>query len=107
MLGGVLASWLGHAVEWAADGRGARERWSQHPGGFDWLVTDHDLPGLSGLELVEWLRRANFAGSIIVHASGLTLEQAESYHRFGVAAIVRKGAHPDTLLDAVAAPRRS
>jgi CheY-like chemotaxis protein len=59
----------GHRVTCAADGREAFERFAAQPGGFDLIVTDHQMPYLTGLELAGYLRAADYAGSIVVLTS--------------------------------------
>ena len=48
----------GHWVEQVGDGAKAWDRLSADIDSFDVLVTDHQMPGLTGLELVERLRSA-------------------------------------------------
>jgi CheY-like chemotaxis protein len=93
----------GHWVEQVEDGAKAWDRLSTDIDGFDVLVTDHEMPGLTGLELVERLRAANFQGRIVVHSSGLTPEQTERYRALGAAQFVPKASTADALLRAVIA----
>jgi CheY-like chemotaxis protein len=106
MLGDVMLCLLakaGHWVEHVNDGLRAWDRISQDLANFDVVVTDHQMPGLTGLELVELLRDANYSGRIVVHSSFLKHEQVEAYRRLGVASVVQKAARPETLLTAVEA----
>src|SRR5581483_4752540 len=66
-----LLARAGHWVEQVEDGAKAWERLSSDIEAFDVLVTDHQMPGLTGLELVERLRAAKFTGRIVVHSSGV------------------------------------
>ena len=50
--------------EHVRDGLEAWDRLSADIGHFDVLVTDHEMPGLKGGELVELARQAGFAGRI-------------------------------------------
>ncbi len=94
----------GHVVEHVGDGLEAWDRISKDIGYFDVLVTDHQMPGLTGLELVELLRQANYSGRIIVHTSGIEPEQRERYQVFGVESIILKSSSARHLLCAVQAP---
>ena len=53
----ILSIWLqrnGHEVCEACNGLEAKERFSEHS--FDFVVSDVNMPEMSGIELVEWLR---------------------------------------------------
>lgn len=80
----------GHQVELVADGKEAFARITSDLGYFDMLVTDHEMPTLSGLELVEKLRGTKFAGKIIVHSSELRLRDAAAYRALAVNHIFTK-----------------
>jgi CheY-like chemotaxis protein len=93
----------GHWVEQVEDGAKAWDRLSADLGGFDVLVTDHQMPGLTGLELAERLRAAKFPGRIVVHTSGVTADQAARYRALGATQFVPKACKADELLRAVTA----
>lgn len=93
----------GHWVEHVDDGLSAWGRISADIRNFDVIVTDHQMPGLTGLEFVELLRQANYSGRIVVHSSVLATEEIEAYRSFGVKSIVMKAARADELLSAVEA----
>lgn len=98
-----LFSRAGHWVEHVESGLDAWEKISADVSNYDVVLTDHQMPGLTGLELVELLRQANFSGRIVVHTSALTAAESDRYRAFGVAEIVIKSAQTDRLLNAVAA----
>lgn len=103
-LGGILVQMFkraGHSAEHVPNGVDAWDRLSRAIGDFDVVVTDHEMPGLNGLELVELLREARFGGRIVLYTSGVTPCEIESYRRFGVAAVVLKAPQPTALLQAV------
>lgn len=93
----------GHWVEQVEDGAKAWDRLSADIDSFDVVVTDHQMPGLTGLELVERLRSAKFSGRIVVHSSGVTPEQAARYRALGATQFVPKASTADELLRAVVA----
>ncbi len=101
-----LFSKAGHWVEHVEDGLQAWDRISRALDSFDVVVTDHQMPGLKGLELVELLRQANYPGRIIVHTSALTSDEIERYRGFGVESIVVKASRADELLSTVEASAR-
>lgn len=89
----------GHEVDVAGDGRHAFERVTA--GAYDVVVTDHQMPNMNGLDLVMTLRSSGFPGKIVVHASPLGGQLAESYRVLRVDRIVQKPSKLDAFLDAV------
>ena len=92
----------GYWVEQVEDGAKAWARLSSGVDHFDVIVTDHHMPGLTGLQLVDRLHAAGFRGRIVVHSSGLTAPLAAGYRALGVSHFVAKAATADALLRAVA-----
>ncbi len=80
----------GHRAEHVGDGLEAWDRLSPALGHFDVVITDHDMPGLNGLELVELLRQAAYRGRVVVHSATVSPRLAQKYRAFGVDAIVAK-----------------
>ena len=106
MLGNMLLclfSQAGHWVEHVGNGLDAWERISADASNFDVVLTDHQMPGLTGLELVELLSQAKFPGRIVVHTSALNSAELERYRALGVSEVVIKSARADQLLAAVSA----
>lgn len=93
MLGEAVA-WLfakaGHHAEYVRDGLLAWDRLSGDLAYFDVVVTDHEMPGLNGLELVDLLRQAGYRGRIVVHSAMVSPKLEQSYHAFRVDAILSK-----------------
>lgn len=101
MLGEVMLSVFasaGHWVEHVEDGQRAWERLAGGISDFDVVITDHEMPRMNGLTLVQQLRQADFRGRIIVHSSAVGPEEAARYHALGITKIVQKGSRPDALL---------
>lgn len=96
-----LFSSAGYYVEHVRDGLDAWHRLSDDLAFFHALVTDHVMPGLTGLELVEIAREANYGGRIVVHSSSLTDLELVRYRRFGVSAFVQKSTRPEDLIRAL------
>ena len=46
---------------------------------FDVVITDNNMPRMSGLELVRRLREENFSGKIVVLSAFLTEENRKAY----------------------------
>jgi CheY-like chemotaxis protein len=104
MMGRILVRLLreaGHLVELAPDGQAAWEKLLGNFGTIDLLITDHDMPELTGLELVQQLRGAGFPGRIIVHANALSDATLADYGELAVDRLVPKASGKDELLHAI------
>jgi len=92
----------GHEVECVFDGQAAWDRLSADPSAFDVLITDHQMPHLSGLGLVQKLRETAFAGRIIVESGNLTPELEEAFRALRVNRIVQKTTHLEFIIKLIA-----
>ena len=92
----------GHEVECVLDGQAAWDRLSVDPSAFDLLITDHQMPRLSGLGLVKKTRATVFSGRIIVESGNLTPEIEKAYLALRVDRIVGKTLHPDFIRELIA-----
>ncbi len=105
MVRDVLAAVLrrgGVRVATAEDGEGGLEQ--LRAGNFQVLVTDLNMPGMSGLELVQAAREAGFIGRVVV-VSGFTGEQPEEMvEAGGVDAVLLKPVQPADLLRSLRGP---
>ena len=91
----------GFAVERAADGREALDKITAQPGAFDLLLTDDDMPRLSGLDLVRELRALKFAGRIIVLSGVVNSEKERGYRQLGIRTILEKPFQVRDLIRAI------
>ncbi len=94
----MLLAGKGYEVEIVGDGFDAWNRISENPHYFHVLITDHRMPGFSGLELVEIVRQSEFFGRIVVYSGVLTPADIEAYRTFNVDEILPKATTSDNLL---------
>lgn len=87
----------GHTVECEVDGQLALSRIIADPTAFDLILTDHHMPNMNGLELVEHLRQIAYPGKIIVFSSELKPQVAEAYRALGVDLVLPKPIFPSEL----------
>ncbi len=92
----------GLTVETASDGLAAYQRICG--GGIDFLVTDHQMPLCTGLELLEMLERnldVVRPPVILCTAKGLELDSQHLQSRFALAAIMHKPFSPRRLSELI------
>lgn len=80
----------GHQVDIVDDGDEALETLRQNPGRYQILMTDHHMRKLTGLELIQQIRKTDFCGKIIVLSAYLTHELEKSYRALGAETFVSK-----------------
>ena len=84
----------GHCIETVSTGAQALERLKEPQSDFDLLITDHHMPGITGLELVRQTRDLPYPGKIVVFSSELSDVVHNEYRRFAVDAILAKPIFP-------------
>jgi CheY-like chemotaxis protein len=92
----------GLTVESVGDGLAAYERLCQ--GGIDFLVTDHQMPICSGLELLEKLadnQQLTAPPTILCTAKGLELDRELLGARFQLVDVIHKPFSPRKLIDSI------
>jgi len=92
----------GHTVECVKDGQAALGRVTAEPDSFDLLITDHHMPNMNGLELVQHVRTLPFKGKIIVFCSELSQDVNQSYCDLKVDEILYKPIMPSELRSVLA-----
>jgi DNA-binding response OmpR family regulator len=80
----------GHNVQVVADGWQALASINVEPDRFGLLITDHSMPGLTGVELIQRLREESFRGKIMVLSAHLSAENRAAYEALAVDAMVSK-----------------
>jgi CheY-like chemotaxis protein len=74
----------------ARNGREALARLSAAAAPYDVVITDNQMPQLSGIELVRALRERRFGGKIVVLSAHLTAENRDAFAEMKVDAILDK-----------------
>ena len=87
----------GHAVETVGDGDTALATLKHSASPFDLLITDHNMPGISGLDLVRQTRQLPYPGKIVVFSSELSETVKDAYRGLAVDAILTKPIFPLTF----------
>jgi DNA-binding NtrC family response regulator len=98
LLGGFLGK-RGFSVSLAPDARAALTRFRREP--FDLVLTDQKMPGLSGLDLLEAVRRQNPETPVLVMTAYGTIESAVAAIKAGAADYLTKPLNLDELLHRV------
>jgi CheY-like chemotaxis protein len=80
----------GHTVDVVDNGNEAMNLFTLKPDYYDILITDHNMPMVSGLELVHYLRKSNVNTKIIVMSGSLTVELMNAYQNKRVDKILQK-----------------
>jgi CheY-like chemotaxis protein len=97
VLGGPAAK-----VARAANGWEALMRIGAAAQPFDVVITDHRMPRMGGLQLVQRLRAKNFAGKILVLSGHLSDEDIRAYEELNVDMMMSKPFDFDELQEAMA-----
>lgn len=95
---GFALKGCGFEVTAAADGLEAWRAASEKP--FDLIVTDQQMPNMTGVELVEHVRKSDVnakAPVILLTAKGLELELDRLREQYGVSAMLHKPFSPAQL----------
>jgi len=91
----------GHSVDALNSGQEAMEKIKESPNQYQILITDHLMPGVTGIQLLHLLKPVAFKGKIIVLSAHLTLELKDNYTALGVDRIIDKPFDVDELRTAV------
>ena len=85
----ILAE-AGYSVESVTDSRKALGVLSANPGGYDILISDNNMPHLSGRELIGAVRKAGFGGKVVMYSGSVSLDEEMDYKAIGTDAVLRK-----------------
>lgn len=92
----------GHAVETAEDGMAAWMKMAPDLNAYHVVITDNDMPRLTGLAFVSRIRTHGFTGEVVVFSGSVTERSREQLEALEVSAVVPKG-EPGVLLQHVRA----
>src|ERR1700744_6580571 len=74
----------GYSVDIADDGQSALDLMKEHPGRHGLIITDSNMPVVSGIELIEHLRKTNYPGRIILLSGYITAELEDIYQGLNI-----------------------
>lgn len=80
----------GHKIEIATDGEQALTKLAAEPDAFELLITDNNMPRMTGVELVRRLREIPFTGKILVLSAHLSAENRAIYKALRVDGMIPK-----------------
>lgn len=89
----VIASVLkrgGHAIDIVNDGREAYTRLQENGAHYHLLITDSNMPEMSGIQLIQELPQTSFRGKIMLLSGYLTAELQDVYKDLPIDKIVQK-----------------
>lgn len=88
-------------VTTAGDGEEALARIASSPRPFNVIITDHNMPKMSGLALVRHLRSHDFGGKIAVLSAHLTETNVRAYEELNVDLMLSKPFDVEELRQAI------
>lgn len=91
----------GHRVRHFTDGAEAWGELSGRLGHYTLLIADNNLPGMSGLELIERARTHNFAGRILVMSGRVGEAEQRDFRQRQVDGVIAKPFEIAQFLDLV------
>jgi DNA-binding NtrC family response regulator len=89
----------GYTVDATADGEEAWE--TLRHDAYDLLVTDNEMPRLTGIKLIERVRKAGMSLPVIVASGTFPMDRARDYPQLQIAAVIPKPFRKLEFLDAV------
>lgn len=90
LLGADLLDEFGYAVTCAFNGEEALLLFQQKPGGFDIIITDESMPGISGIELAQELCCISPLIPVILCSGHMLTMQEEGMDKTNIVAVLAK-----------------
>jgi CheY-like chemotaxis protein len=91
----------GYEAEIATSAREALRKISADIRGYAAVVTDNNMPEMSGLELVQELRKAGFSGKIIMFSGNVAPGDEPRFRASGADLVLRKPSELKLLVPAI------
>jgi CheY-like chemotaxis protein len=89
IVSGFLAR-AGHVVDVVGDGKAALAKLKEQPAHYNLLITDSNMPEMSGIDLIRQLPEIGYSGKIILLSGYLTEELQEDYTSLPINRIIQK-----------------
>ncbi|MFK5924992.1 MAG: response regulator [Desulfuromusa sp.] len=90
LLGADLLSDIGYSVTCALDGETALRLFQHQSGGFDMVITDESMPGMSGIELAQKIFNISPSTPVILCSGHLLTMQEEGMDKANITAVLAK-----------------
>ena len=90
LLGADLLDDFGYEVTCAFNGEEAFSLFQQKSGGFDLVITDESMPGISGIELAQQIFSISASTPVILCSGHMLTMQEEGLDKTNVAAVLVK-----------------
>jgi CheY-like chemotaxis protein len=87
----------GHRIECVPGGREALDHLAAGPDAIDLLITDHHMPGMDGIELVQAVLARRLSCRVLVFCSALSRDVQEAYRQCAVDRFLYKPVLPSDL----------
>jgi len=87
---GALLGRAGHTIDVVNDGTTAILKLKESPGRYDLLITDGNMPEVSGIELIGQLPQLDFHGKVVLLSGYLTEDLEETYASLPIDRIIQK-----------------
>lgn len=97
----------GHSVMCADDGLVGVQILATSAENIDVVITDHDMPGVNGIGVVEYLRKIGFPGGVLVHSGTFDAALIADYEKRGVRHFLPKPTHASELIAVIDAISRA
>ena len=91
----------GYEVTCVGDGDAALARLNISPDPYDVIIVDEKMPNLTGMELVNEIKKRGISGKIVVVAAHLSPETREAYERMDVHEMFSKPFNVNAVRSAV------
>lgn len=91
----------GYSVDTETDSGHALRRFTANLDGYDILVSDGNMPHVSGSQLVEGVRKAGFSGKVVMYSGSVSDTDEAAFKRKGADVVLRKPLGVDFLIPTI------